>query len=154
MSIELEFKRLTADEAPQNFAVFNCVPDHRLIDVIQSFLEFKPFSIFWFEFYDSHLKWLGNTEQTIGVFLKTNSGVIYYKKKVPLKFRVLQDPQLINWCINHGFKIDNGPIPEIGRICGFDIETELKTVCEEFGDKNGFTGHRLNFFNSDGEYAI
>ncbi|XP_055319147.1 uncharacterized protein LOC129576953 [Sitodiplosis mosellana] len=130
---------------------FNCTPDHRLIDVIKSFLMGIDFSVMWFEFYDSRGEWLFDTKQTVADYLKANAQIILYKKKVALKFRVLQDPTFTDWCLNHGRKIDNGPIPEIGRNCGFDSEMTLQALCEQFGDKNGFSHHRLKFFNSDGQ---
>lgn len=150
--VEIEIKYLGIS-GPSDM-LFDCDPKHKLIQVIKSFLEGIDFSPLWFEFYDSKREWLSNTEQTVADYLTANRPIILCKKRVALKFRVLQDPTFTDWCLNHGRKIDKGPIPEIARTCGFDSELLLKTVCEEFGEKNGFSNHRLNFFNSDGECAI
>lgn len=147
--VQIEVKYLGISGPSKMF--FDCSSKNKLIDVIKSYLESIDFTPLWFEFYNSKREWLSSTEQTIADYLTTNRPIILCKKRVALKFRVLQDPKFTNWCLNHGRRIDNGPIPEIARTCGFDSELLLKNVCEQFGDKNGFSNHQLNFFNPDGE---
>lgn len=153
LTIELDFKYMGVVETSSTDSPVKCSPNHTLNDVIDSFMDgTKPF--LWFRFLDSRLEWLYDTKQSVASYVKTNGRVIYYKKRVELKFRELPRCGFNNWCLYHGRNIDAGPTPECAYAGGIDSEMKLATVCEQFIEKYGFIDYEIVFLNSDGEYDM